>query len=69
MPKHALRITYTQTTEDGIDHNTIIEDFSKDSLSHIVKAKVMSKHLARATEAISQELADLAIEAMTGGKR
>ena len=66
MPKHSLKIAYTQETDGKVDHQTVIEDFSDDTLIQVVKAKVFSKHLTAAADAIAQELGDMAIDLLSG---
>jgi hypothetical protein len=66
--KHRIAITMVQTTDDGTDGNTLIEDFSEDSIIHVIKQKVFTKHMTFAANAIAQELCDLALEQLTGGK-
>jgi len=57
-----------QETDGEIDGNTLIEDFSEDTVVHVIKQKVFTEELTKAVNAIAQQLSDMALGEITGGK-
>jgi hypothetical protein len=66
--KHRIAISQVQETDGEVDGNTLIEDFSDDPVVFVIKEKIFTKHMTFAVNAIAQELGDLALENLTGGK-
>jgi len=65
--KHRIAISMVQETDGEIDGNTLIEDFSEDSVIHVIKQKVFTEELTKAANAIAQTLADMALSDIGGG--
>ena len=69
MKKHCIRITMTQDTDGVIDNSTILEEFSDDSVVHVMKAQVFTDALTTAINDATQELTDGALDLMAGEDR
>jgi len=66
--KYALRIQFTQETEDTKDSKTLVEEFSNDPVIHVIKTKIFTEKLTKAINEITQELCDIALGELGGGK-
>jgi len=67
--KHRILITMTQETDGLVDNSTIVEEFSDDSVVHIMKTQVFVEAFTRAINEAVQELADSAMDLMAGEDR
>jgi hypothetical protein len=67
--KHSLIITMTQTTDGEKDGGTLVEEYSDDSMVHVIKCKVFAAEITKAIAAAVDQLTDMAIGEMSGGKK
>ena len=65
--KHCIRITMTQETDGAIDNSTILEEYSADSVIHVVKTQVFVDAFTRAVNEAVQELTEGALDLMAPG--
>ena len=64
--KHRIAISMVQETDGQVDGNTLIEDFSEDGVVHVIKQKVFTEALTTAINEAAQQLANMALDEMTG---
>jgi hypothetical protein len=66
MPDHRIAITMTQETDGNIDNKTLMEEFSTDSIIHVVKTKVFVEAFTTAINEATQKLTDAALADLMG---
>ena len=64
---HKLTITLVQESDGKVDGQTLVEEFSDDTLIHVLKCKVFAAEMSKAVAAATDQLTDMAIEALAGG--
>jgi hypothetical protein len=62
---YKLEIAFNQSTLGSEDNTTLTTELSEDPSIHLIKTKVFSKHLTAALDAITQELCDLGLDALS----
>jgi hypothetical protein len=65
---YRIAITYTQESDDAVDHRTLTEDFSSDPLVHNIKQEIFTEELTEALNRISKRLVAAARTAIEGNK-
>lgn len=65
--KHKFSIRVEQTTDNEIDGEVLLNEFSNDTAIHAIKVKVFTKHITAAIDKATDELTSMAIEASGGG--
>jgi hypothetical protein len=66
---HKLTITMVQETKGIVDGRTLVEEYSDDSLIHVLKCKVFAAELSKAVAIATDTLTDMALAELTGGKK
>jgi len=67
--KHRIAINMIQETDGVIDNETLMEEFSDDSVVHVIKTQVFVDCFTRAISEAVQQLSDAALDAMVGEDR
>ena len=65
--KHKLTITMVQESDGKVDGQTLVEEFSDDTMVHVLKCKVFAAELTKAVAAATDQLTDMALTELTSG--
>ena len=66
--KHKLTITMVQESDGAVDGKTLVEEFSDDTIIHVLKCKVFAAELSKAVASATDQLTDMALSDLTNGK-
>ena len=64
--KYKLELSFVQSTGGAVDDRVVVSEWSDDAAMHVIKTKVFSKHLSAAIAAITEEMCDIGLAAMSG---
>ena len=65
---HKLTITMVQETDGEVDGRTLVEEFSEDTVIHVLKCKVFAAELSKAVAHATDKLTDMALSVLEDSK-